>query len=57
MKNPSARISARQHLVLGLIDASEDEIAPSESRFDALTVLTAFAIALAVVTLVWAMRP
>jgi len=58
MKNPSARISARQHLVLGLLDdASEDEIAPRESRLDPLTLATGLAVALAVLALVWALRP
>jgi len=52
----NAMISGRQHLVPGLLDLSEDEIAPASSRFDLLTFATAIAVALGLLALFVALR-
>ncbi|HZU95858.1 MAG TPA: hypothetical protein VFF73_04060 [Planctomycetota bacterium] len=52
----NAMISGRQHLVPGLLDLSEDEIAPSGSRFDLLTFATAVAVALGLLALFVVLR-
>lgn len=53
----STRISARQHLVPGLIDASEDELTTAErTGIDLWTVFTAFVFAVGLGLLVWGTR-
>ena len=47
------KISARQHFVPGLIDASEDELSPEKTGIDAWTLFAAFIVALGVGLLVW----
>lgn len=53
----SHKISTRQHLVPGLIDASEDELTGAEKTgVDAWTVFTAFVFAVGIGLLVWGTR-
>jgi hypothetical protein len=47
------QISARQHLVPGLIEGSEDELSPQSTGVDAWTIFAAFVVALGVGLLVW----
>jgi hypothetical protein len=47
-------ISGRQHLVPGLLDLSEDEIAPETRRIDPYFVLTGVVVFLCFALLFWA---
>lgn len=53
MFDKNNKISARQHLVPGLLDCSEDELSPQTTGIDRWTILTAFLVAAGVGLLVW----
>jgi len=48
------KISARQHLVPGLLDLSEDELSPERTGIDGWTLFAAGLVTTAVALLVWA---
>jgi len=47
------RISARQPLVPGLVDLTDDELSPRKSGIDAWTIFAAFVVTLGLALLVW----